>query len=73
MRLKGKVKEHIHWVNVCHDVDHKLHHLINSPETRQFKINKLIQIGDDNQGHLGNNSLKWAEFVVENNNIKVSF
>jgi hypothetical protein len=32
-------------------------------------INKLIKIGDDNQGYLGNNSLKWAQFVIENNTI----
>ena len=32
-------------------------------------INKLIKIGDDNQGYLGNNSLKWAQFVIKNNTI----
>ncbi len=33
-------------------------------------INKLIQIGNDKHGFVGNNSLKWANFVLgEKNNI----
>jgi hypothetical protein len=33
-------------------------------------INKLIQIGDNENGYVGNNSLKWANAVLgKNNNI----